>query len=183
MDPAFYFNAVPDLTRHFDAVPGFLCGSGFFMRVWVLITWWESATTAFQTLHGSRTILHGHSPERASATAFYLFTCRVVSHGQVGSPRKYLGPGWARLLLGANDAGWKKFVSRILDGKNTDPGSGINIPDPQHWVSLRKHLGPGCARLHLLGSDLCSVDLLIRMLSDVNTFAGSYHFVLSPSPW
>ena len=22
---------------------------------------------------------------------------------------------------------------RIRDGKNSDPGSGINIPDPQHW--------------------------------------------------
>jgi hypothetical protein len=30
------------------------------------------------------------------------------------------------------------FGSKILDpgsgmGKNQDPGSGINIPDPQHW--------------------------------------------------
>jgi hypothetical protein len=23
---------------------------------------------------------------------------------------------------------------RIRDGKNSDPGSGINIPDPQHWI-------------------------------------------------
>jgi hypothetical protein len=22
---------------------------------------------------------------------------------------------------------------RIRDGKKSDPGSGINIPDPQHW--------------------------------------------------
>ncbi len=22
----------------------------------------------------------------------------------------------------------------IRDGKNPDPGSGINIPDPQHWI-------------------------------------------------
>jgi hypothetical protein len=22
-------------------------------------------------------------------------------------------------------------------GKNQDPGSGINIPDPQHWVRMR----------------------------------------------
>jgi hypothetical protein len=28
--------------------------------------------------------------------------------------------------------GWKKFGSRIRDGKNSDPGSGINILDPQH---------------------------------------------------
>jgi hypothetical protein len=25
-------------------------------------------------------------------------------------------------------------------GKNQDPGSGINIPDPQHWFSLKKIL-------------------------------------------
>jgi hypothetical protein len=24
--------------------------------------------------------------------------------------------------------------SGIRDGKNPDPGSGINIPDPQHWL-------------------------------------------------
>ncbi len=23
---------------------------------------------------------------------------------------------------------------RIRDGKKSDPGSGINIPDPQHWT-------------------------------------------------
>jgi hypothetical protein len=32
------------------------------------------------------------------------------------------------------DLGWKKFRSRIRDGKNSDPVSGINIPDPQHWL-------------------------------------------------
>jgi hypothetical protein len=25
-------------------------------------------------------------------------------------------------------------TSRIRDGKKSDPGSGINIPDPQHWL-------------------------------------------------
>jgi hypothetical protein len=30
------------------------------------------------------------------------------------------------------DPGWKKFGSWILDGKNFDTGSGINLPDPQH---------------------------------------------------
>jgi hypothetical protein len=33
------------------------------------------------------------------------------------------------------DPGWKKFGSEIegiRDGKNSDLGSGINIPDPQH---------------------------------------------------
>ncbi len=28
------------------------------------------------------------------------------------------------------DPGWRQFGS---DGKKSDPGSGINIPDPQHW--------------------------------------------------
>ncbi len=31
------------------------------------------------------------------------------------------------------DPVWKKFESRIWDGKKSDPGTGINIPDPQHW--------------------------------------------------
>jgi hypothetical protein len=35
------------------------------------------------------------------------------------------------------DPGWKKFGSRVRDGKKFGPGmpkngSGINIPDPQH---------------------------------------------------
>jgi hypothetical protein len=30
------------------------------------------------------------------------------------------------------DPGWKKTGSGTRDGKNSDPGSGINIPDPQH---------------------------------------------------
>jgi hypothetical protein len=34
------------------------------------------------------------------------------------------------------DLGWIKFESGIRDGKNSDPGSRINIPDPQHWVGL-----------------------------------------------
>jgi hypothetical protein len=27
----------------------------------------------------------------------------------------------------------EKFGCEIRDGKKSDPGSGINIPDPQHW--------------------------------------------------
>jgi hypothetical protein len=30
------------------------------------------------------------------------------------------------------DPGWRQFGSGIRDGKKSDPGSGINIPDPQH---------------------------------------------------
>jgi hypothetical protein len=31
------------------------------------------------------------------------------------------------------DPGWRQFGSGIRDGKKSDPGSGINIPDPQHY--------------------------------------------------
>jgi hypothetical protein len=30
-------------------------------------------------------------------------------------------------------SGMEKYGPRIRYGKNSDPGSGINIPDPQHW--------------------------------------------------
>jgi hypothetical protein len=32
------------------------------------------------------------------------------------------------------DPGWRQFGSGIRDEKKSDPGSGINIPDPQHWI-------------------------------------------------
>jgi hypothetical protein len=32
------------------------------------------------------------------------------------------------------DSGWRQFGYGIRDGKKSDPGSGINIPDPQHWI-------------------------------------------------
>jgi hypothetical protein len=40
--------------------------------------------------------------------------------------------------------------SRIRDpgsgmGKNQDPGSGINIPDPQHWFLIKKKIHFGSA--------------------------------------
>ncbi len=28
---------------------------------------------------------------------------------------------------------------RIRDGKNSEPGSGINIPDPQHWINIQNY--------------------------------------------
>ncbi len=39
-------------------------------------------------------------------------------------------------LMQIRDPGWKKFGLGIRDGKKSDPGSGINIPDPQYWSSL-----------------------------------------------
>jgi hypothetical protein len=36
-------------------------------------------------------------------------------------------------LIRIRDPGWRQFGSGIRDGKKSDPGSGINIPDPQHW--------------------------------------------------
>jgi hypothetical protein len=37
------------------------------------------------------------------------------------------------LKLFDEDPGWRHFGSGIRDGKKSDPGSGINNPDPQHW--------------------------------------------------
>jgi hypothetical protein len=31
------------------------------------------------------------------------------------------------------DPGWRQFGSGIRYGKKSNPGCGINIPDPQHW--------------------------------------------------
>jgi hypothetical protein len=46
---------------------------------------------------------------------------------------------WVKILKFFDaDSVWKKFGSGIQGGKNSDPGSGLNIPDPQHW--LRKVL-------------------------------------------
>jgi hypothetical protein len=40
---------------------------------------------------------------------------------------------WVKILKFFDaDPGWKKFESGIRDGKNSDPGSGINIPDSQY---------------------------------------------------
>jgi hypothetical protein len=38
---------------------------------------------------------------------------------------------WVKVLWCGS--GMKKIVFGIRDGKNSDPGPGINIPDPQHW--------------------------------------------------
>jgi hypothetical protein len=45
------------------------------------------------------------------------------------------------------DPGWKEFGSGIRDGKNSDPRSGINIPNPQHWF-------PGILRKEVVLSDI-----------------------------
>jgi hypothetical protein len=39
-------------------------------------------------------------------------------------------------LMRIRDPGWKQFGSGIRDGKKSDPGSGINIPDPQHCLYM-----------------------------------------------
>ncbi len=36
------------------------------------------------------------------------------------------------------DPGWRQFGSEIRDGKKSDPGSGINIPDPPHCQPVHK---------------------------------------------
>jgi hypothetical protein len=70
------------------------------------------------------------------------------------------------------DPGWKKFGSGIRDGKKSDPGSGINIPDPQHCkitpsifskfkfcVEARKSL----LHLSLYGSDVDTKSFEVRV--------------------
>jgi hypothetical protein len=45
---------------------------------------------------------------------------------------------WVKILKFFDvDRGWKKIGSGIRDGKKSDPGSGINIPDLQHWLDTR----------------------------------------------
>jgi hypothetical protein len=40
---------------------------------------------------------------------------------------------WLKILKFFDvDPGWRQFEYGIRDGKKSDPGSGINIPDPQH---------------------------------------------------
>jgi hypothetical protein len=40
---------------------------------------------------------------------------------------------WVKILQFFDaDPGWRQFGSGIWDGKKSDPGPGINIPDPQH---------------------------------------------------
>jgi hypothetical protein len=48
--------------------------------------------------------------------------------------KPFIGVKILNSLVRIRDPGWKK--SGILDGKNSDPGSGINIPDPQHGLGL-----------------------------------------------
>ncbi len=44
-----------------------------------------------------------------------------------------MDPGSGMEKIRIRDPGWKKVGSGIRDEKMLDPGSGINIPDPQHW--------------------------------------------------
>jgi hypothetical protein len=39
-------------------------------------------------------------------------------------------------FMGIRDPKWRQFGSEIRDGKKSDPGSGINIPDPQHSIRI-----------------------------------------------
>jgi hypothetical protein len=52
---------------------------------------------------------------------------------------KYLNSGCGS---GIRDPGWKEFGSGIQDGKKFDPGSGINIPDPQYYIQTYLFLLP-----------------------------------------
>ncbi len=46
----------------------------------------------------------------------------------------FLGLKYLNSLMRIRDPGWRQFGSGIRDGKKSDPGSGINIPDPQHCL-------------------------------------------------
>jgi hypothetical protein len=45
----------------------------------------------------------------------------------------FLGLKYVNSLMRIRDPGSGMETVRIRDGKKSDPGSGINIPDPQHW--------------------------------------------------
>jgi hypothetical protein len=49
--------------------------------------------------------------------------------------------------------------SEIRDGKNSDSGSGINIPDPQHWLEITQ-----------LGFNICSADVATPFILLSNVF-------------
>jgi hypothetical protein len=48
----------------------------------------------------------------------------------------FLGLKYLNSLMRMRDPGWRQFGSGIRDEKKSDPGSGINIPDPQHCRRL-----------------------------------------------
>jgi hypothetical protein len=46
----------------------------------------------------------------------------------------FFGLKYLNSLMRIRDPGWRRFGTGIRDGKKSDPGSGINIPDPQHCI-------------------------------------------------
>jgi hypothetical protein len=65
-------------------------------------------------------------------------------------------PGWTtRSYLELRNhffAFWRQFGSGIRDGKESDPGSGINIPDPPHWTQLWATISTFTASMSILMS-------------------------------
>jgi hypothetical protein len=53
------------------------------------------------------------------------------------------------------DPEWKKFGYGIRDGKMSDPGSGKNIPDPQHWKNYVKVASTSNKRKNFLKARIC----------------------------
>jgi hypothetical protein len=81
-------------------------------------------------------------------------------------------PGWEN-----SDPGWEKFRSGIRDGKNSDPGSGINIRN-----TAESHGNPDCFYLRVI----CLFSNLIRdtvhiKLANIINFAEYYVFLLRTS--
>jgi hypothetical protein len=54
----------------------------------------------------------------------------------------FWGLKYLNSLMRIRDPGWRQFGSGIREGKKSDPGSGINIPDPQHWFYYNKTWQP-----------------------------------------
>jgi hypothetical protein len=48
----------------------------------------------------------------------------------------FFGLKYLNSLMRIRDPGWRHFGSGIRNGKKLDPGSGINLPDPQHRQKL-----------------------------------------------
>jgi hypothetical protein len=92
----------------------------------------------------------GANPPRrtdgASVVGCWTIQQRAVSVRQIRhdslicNKRNVLNSFWVKILKFFDadpGSGLGKFGPGIWDGKKSDPGSRINIPDPQHWISER----------------------------------------------
>ncbi len=64
----------------------------------------------------------------------------------------FLGLKYFNSFMRIRDPGWRQFGSGIRDGKKSDPGSGINIPDLQHRVEVAMLLN-GPIKMYVTSND------------------------------